>query len=143
MIENGPDAAGVVAGLDLIGGGVERSPELAARTAAMLWGELACPDMEADDMGKMKHVPMRLPEQMVERLDALVPLLEDDRRMEVGGEVDRAKVIRLALSIGLAQLERDTAATEAESPTRTVSTRITREPTKTRTVSTRIIRGSK
>ena len=110
MIPRASDRGGVNAALDLMSAEIHGKPEAAARLAAMLSGALRCPDMEADEMGKMKHVPMRLPEQMVERLDALVPLLEDDRRMEVGGEVDRAKVIRLALSIGLEQLERDTAA---------------------------------
>ena len=100
----------VRAGLDRIGGAVEGRPALADRTAALLRGDLRCPDLEAAPMGKMLHVPLRLPEKLVGRADALVPLLESDPRMEAVGRVVRATVLRLALSIGLAQLERDTAA---------------------------------
>jgi hypothetical protein len=84
----------------------------------MLRGELACPDMEADDMVRMLHVPMRIPEKMVERADALLPLLTDDPRFEDTG-IDRAKLLRKALAIGLAQLERDVAVVVPERAART------------------------
>ncbi|MBN1773174.1 MAG: hypothetical protein JXB32_18045 [Deltaproteobacteria bacterium] len=111
------DVGKVNKGLDRIGGVVQSSPGLAARTRAMLAGDLPCPDLEAEPMGRMLHVPMRIPERMVARADALIPLLEGDPRLELSGAVVRAKVLRLALAVGLAQLERDTAERASTAPT--------------------------
>ena len=89
---------------------VAANPQLAARTAAMLAGDLACPDLDQEDRPKMtttKTTTLRLPPDLVTRADALVP--QAGRAAELGTmtRITRSDVLRLALLRGLAVLERE------------------------------------
>ena len=50
---------------------------------------------------------VRLPSKLIDRLDELIPVLEDDPSMMAMGTITRSKVIRLALLRGVEALEED------------------------------------
>jgi hypothetical protein len=87
----------------LLGG----DPELRARYDAATQGRIPAP--EALHMVKDTPISLRIPEAMLERADALVPLLGDDPElaMVVGGKVTRSTVLRVALLRGIKALEAD------------------------------------
>jgi len=78
-------------------------PELrSARTAAFLAGE------GTETMPKIKQftqLSLRLPQALVDRCDALVPVAGQAPELATAGEATRADVIRLAVLRGLAELE--------------------------------------
>lgn len=57
-----------------------------------------------------KHVPVRIPEALLERAEALRPALASVPELAAMGTVSRAAVIRLAIVRGLASLEAEHAA---------------------------------
>jgi hypothetical protein len=50
-------------------------------------------------------ISMRLPQELLERADALIPAIEADPELGSFGRASRAAVLRLALVRGLQQLE--------------------------------------
>jgi len=85
-------------------------PHLRERTAAMLAGDLPCPDLdepEAEPMptAAMKTIPVRLPPALVDRLDAVTPAAAAAPELATAGKVTRSDVLRLAVLKGLEQLE--------------------------------------
>ena len=78
-------------------------PALAARTLDALEGRIPAPDLET--LVNDKHVNVRLPAAMVDRLDRLVPLVATDPRYRPFGSVTRSTVLRLAVEHGLGPLE--------------------------------------
>jgi len=104
------------AGLDRIGDVVQGRPELAERTRRMLAGDLPCPDLETDGMGQMVYVPLRLPEDLVARADALAPRLQRDPRIVAAGRSGRSTVMRLALALGIDALEQGAPAAAPAEP---------------------------
>jgi len=101
------------------------NPALAARTQQMLSGELPCPDLE-EPMKKtdkpvavkvgVKPVMARLPGELVGRATALLPRLAGTPAMAAAGRPTTTAVIRVALSLGLAELERQHPASGSEQP---------------------------
>ncbi len=87
---------------------LDADPDLAARTQAMLGGDLACPDLEDPmprDLVNDAAVNLRLPATMLDRVEALrLALVERDPMMRAVGNVTQAAVLRLALDRGLASL---------------------------------------
>jgi len=51
------------------------------------------------------QIVVRIPAELVARLDALVPALEADPAVHVFGKVTRSTVVRLAVAAGLGALE--------------------------------------
>lgn len=92
----------------LDGGEVDR-----ARTLAALAGTLEAPGMTPD-------VPtsLRLPAELLARVDALAELLAADPRLSaaVGGRVSRSAILRVALERGVAALEADAAPSPGRGP---------------------------
>ena len=81
-------------------------PELRGRTAAMLAGELDCPDLEKEPMPeKINPVTLRLPSDLLARVDAMVPEAHSLPDLAMLTTVTRADVLRLALVKGLGQIE--------------------------------------
>ena len=78
-------------------------PGLATRTLHALDGRIPAPDLEI--LVNDKHVNVRLPADMVDRLDRLVPLVAADPRYRPFGRVTRSTVLRLAVEHGLGPLE--------------------------------------
>lgn len=62
-----------------------------------------------------ENTSLRLPSALLERADALLPVLAGADEVAAHGEVKRATVLRLAIMRGLAELER-TYATRAKGP---------------------------
>jgi len=91
-----------------------RNPRLAERTADMLAGELPCPDLE-EPMPNDAALSMRLPQALLDRVDALVPVLSARPEFALW-EINRAQVIRLALAEGLDAMEKRYGAPSEESP---------------------------
>ncbi|MCB9797280.1 MAG: hypothetical protein H6741_31715 [Alphaproteobacteria bacterium] len=58
-------------------------------------------------MPPQTQIAIRLPAELIERADALIPTLEGDRELRTWGRVSRAAVIRLAVLRGLEALERE------------------------------------
>jgi len=86
-------------------------PELRERTALFLAGKLAG---RKDEPMSEKQSPqvVKIPAFLVARARALVPHLEGTPTMAAAPRVTGAAVLRVALSIGLAELERRTTAGE-------------------------------
>ena len=82
-------------------------PELQARYDAATQGLIPAP--EALVMAKDTPISLRIPEAMLDRAEALVPLLADDPElaMVLGGKVTRSTVLRVALLRGIKALEAD------------------------------------
>ena len=51
-------------------------------------------------------IPLRLPPELVQRAEGLVPLVAMDPKVAAIGRVTRSSVLRMALVKGLASLER-------------------------------------
>ncbi|MCB9797102.1 MAG: hypothetical protein H6741_30825 [Alphaproteobacteria bacterium] len=58
------------------------------------------------------QIAIRLPSELIDRADALIPSLEQDSEFYTWGRVSRAAVIRLAVLRGLEVLEQEHAAAE-------------------------------
>lgn len=88
---------------------VAANPALADRTAAMLAGDLPCPDLDEQEAPPMRRsqtpVNVRLPDTMLARLDALAPLVGTAAELATVVTVTRSDVLRLAVLKGLEQLE--------------------------------------
>jgi hypothetical protein len=94
----------VAAKLDELGSMLDAHPDLSDRTAAMLRGALPCPDLEVNMPAVT--ITIRAPADLVERAEALRPILSrTDLRAVGGGDVSRGAVLRLALARGLDALE--------------------------------------
>lgn len=103
-------------GLDEIGAMVRSSPELAERTRAMLAGDLPCPALEGAPMPtRMVYTPLRVPEDLVNRAEALAPEIHRLGLLTVGGRATKATVFRYAIAIGLEFLEGKLGVPDAES----------------------------
>ena len=61
-----------------------------------------------------KDIAVKLPMELVERADALVPVFEDVPEMRVWSRISRTAVIRLALLRGLESLEDEFASDQGE-----------------------------
>ncbi len=59
-------------------------------------------------MGKPTQTTLRLPQDVLDRADALIPALSHHASASVSGELARSDVLRLALLRGLAELEKET-----------------------------------
>ena len=57
-------------------------------------------------MSRSGMISLRLPEELLERAEALIPALDHLGAMSSTGAVTRSDVLRLALVRGLAELER-------------------------------------
>lgn len=85
-------------------------PEVRQRTAALFAGDPTTGDLDAlstqeDAMATLRAIPVRLPEALVARLDALVPLLADEPELATKGNVTRSDALRLCVLRGLEVLE--------------------------------------
>lgn len=69
------------------------------------------PDQETDDMAKKPPPPaaVRISSEFADRADALIEALADDPRLRAHGYRSRAGVLRLAMALGLEQLEAEIA----------------------------------
>jgi hypothetical protein len=67
------------------------------------------PETDLEDLeGYMPDATMiRIPAQLAEQADALIPLLDKRRDLLAWGRLSRAAVVRIALERGLADLERE------------------------------------
>ena len=84
---------------------LDGEPDLAERTHEMLAGELPCPDLEDETMAERPLESVRLPADLMERAEALVPLMKKDGELAAFGRVSKSSVVRLALHRGLVSLE--------------------------------------
>ena len=85
-------------------------PEVRERTAALFAGDPTTGDLDAlstqeDAMATLHPIPVRLPEALVARIDALVPLLADEPELATKGTVTRSDALRLCVLRGLEVLE--------------------------------------
>lgn len=87
-----------------IGERVAKAPRLGERTRAMLAGELSCPGLE-ERMGNEQQISLRLPADFLERAESLVAAIASVPDFAAIGEVNRSKVLRLAITRGLEALE--------------------------------------
>lgn len=85
---------------------VRRRPDLAARTAHFLAGNLSVETMETMMVGPFeKPTQIRLPRDVHERAAALVSRLEEDPELRALGRMSKTAVLRLAVLHGLEVLE--------------------------------------
>mgnify|MGYP001563268152 CR=1 FL=1 len=84
-----------------------RDPERVDRLDRVLRGELAADPLpeKGDLMAAMQTVNVKLPAELVARIDALVEVVAADPAQTVHGEVTRSRVLRLVLSFGVAAVE--------------------------------------
>lgn len=85
-------------------------PEVRQRTAAFLAGDPTEGDLDAlrpqeENMATLRAIPVRLPEPLVDRIDALVPLLGDAPELATAANVTRSDALRLCVLRGLEVLE--------------------------------------
>lgn len=85
-------------------------PEVRERTAALFAGDPTTGDLDAlrpleESMATLRAIPVRLPEALVARLDALVPLLADEPELATKGTITRSDALRLCVLRGLEVLE--------------------------------------
>lgn len=82
------------------------APAVAGRTLALRDLALSLSTLE-DPMGNDKATSVRLPEEVLERLDALAARLAEDPtiRALAGGTLSRSAVLRIAVTRGLEVLE--------------------------------------
>lgn len=85
-------------------------PEVRERTAALFAGDPTTGDLDAlrpqeENMATLRAIPVRLPEALVARLDALAPLLTDAPELATKGNVTRSDALRLCVLRGLEVLE--------------------------------------
>ncbi len=90
-----------------------RLAELAARNPRVmehLADEADAPTLETDDMTeKPEPAAVRINSEIADRADALIEALADDPRLRAHGYRSRAGVLRLAMVLGLEQLESEVA----------------------------------
>lgn len=85
---------------------VRRRPDLAARTAHFLAGNLSVETMETMMVGPFeKPTQIRLPWDVHERAAALVSRLAEDPELRALGRMSKTAVLRLAVLHGLEVLE--------------------------------------
>ncbi len=83
---------------------LEAHPELkGGRTAAFLAGELEGAMLPRGD--DMPQKVVKLPEELFERAAALLPRLEGTEALAAAGRPSTIAVVRLALTLGLLELE--------------------------------------
>ena len=85
-------------------------PEVRERTAALLAGDPTTGDLDAlqpqeANMATQAPLTVRVPQALVDRLDALVPLLADAPELATQANVTRSDVLRLCVLRGLEALE--------------------------------------
>ena len=85
-------------------------PEVRQRTAAFLAGDPTESDLDAlstqeESMATQAPLTVRVPQALVDRLDALVPLLADAPELATAANVTRADALRLCVLRGLEALE--------------------------------------
>jgi hypothetical protein len=89
--------------LDRIALALRDNPNLAARTGAMLRGELEAPDLREPSMPKKEPkyantwVMVRLPRDLVQRAEALWESLTEDRQVKLAGRRSATSATRLLL----------------------------------------------
>jgi DNA invertase Pin-like site-specific DNA recombinase len=113
MSDQGPpvDLARVQKALAALDTLLTEHPEIRERTAAFLAGDPPTDDLEtlmADNKGQ----PVKLPGELLNRIDSMVPRLERFPEIMAYGRVSRTAVIRLALTRGLQVLDRELAQLE-------------------------------
>ena len=85
------------------------SPELARRTDAMLRGQLPAPDLEEEMAPNDVQFSVRVPEDLVKRLDKMEARMAKDPEW-AAFRVSRQAVLRAALMRGLDVMEAEQAA---------------------------------
>ena len=91
--------------LDRVAELLRADPALADRTAAWMRG-----DLKGDELMPLKNgVPVRVPAELLARIDLLLPLLREDPELTTTGRVSRSSIVRLAVLRGVEVLERRTA----------------------------------
>jgi hypothetical protein len=84
-----------------------QQPELAARTAQFLADNPSVARMETLMVDPFeKPTQLRLPRDLLERAEALVPVLADDPEVRALGRLTKTAVLRLAVLHGLEALEK-------------------------------------
>jgi hypothetical protein len=89
--------------LDRVALALRNNPNLAARTGAMLRGELKAPDLREPTMPKKEPkyanswVMVRLPRDLVKRAEAPWESLTEDRRVKLAGRRSATSATRLML----------------------------------------------
>jgi len=85
-----------------------------SRLRSLLRGDLEAPDLADPTMPNDVQVTLRLPSDLVDRVDALLPALNRHPELLAFGRVSRSAVVRLALADGLRRLEARVAAADSE-----------------------------
>lgn len=83
-------------------------PEVRERTAALFAGDPTEGDLDAlqeESMATQAPLTVRVPQALVDRIDALVPLLADAPELATAANVTRADALRLCVLRGLEVLE--------------------------------------
>ena len=53
----------------------------------------------------LEHITtIRLPEDLLKKADALIPILSSDEQLRIAGRISRSKVLRLAIHSGMQNL---------------------------------------
>lgn len=103
------DLARVRAAEDRLAARLAANPALAERTAAMLTGELPCPDLENEvrpmQTEALRNANVRLSDDALARAVALVPKVAVRSELAAAGRVTRSDVLRLAVLRGLEAIE--------------------------------------
>ncbi|GMV98825.1 MAG: hypothetical protein AMXMBFR83_31730 [Phycisphaerae bacterium] len=104
------DLARVRAAEERLAARLAANPALAERTAAMLTGELPCPDLDEEEVRPMqtealRNANVRLSDDALARAVALVPKVAVRSELAAAGRVTRSDVLRLAVLRGLDALE--------------------------------------
>lgn len=103
--------------LDRVALALRDNPNLAARTGAMLRGELDAPDLREPTMPKKEPkyanswVMVRLPRDLVNRAEALWDSLTEDRRVKLAGRRSATTATRLLLLHAIERAEARSRAT--------------------------------
>jgi hypothetical protein len=85
-------------------------PEVRERTAALFAGDPTTGDLDAlqpqeESMASYAPLTVRVPQALVDRIDALVPLLGDEPELATAANVTRSDALRLCVLRGLEALE--------------------------------------
>lgn len=92
--------------LDKLDDLMDRNPSLWDRSMAVLAGKLACPDLEKENTTMDQPISMRLPTEVLERLDALLQYAEKDPEITIFQKPTRSSMLRLAVLRGVEVLEK-------------------------------------
>lgn len=89
-------------------------PEVAERTAAFFADEPSTEEIKGlmTDEKYEEPIQVRLPKNVLARVDAFAERLKKDPELEIVGRITRSSVLRLAILRGLEVLEKDRPATE-------------------------------